>query len=396
MPSAVLDLDLVNLPEQISGLDDYTHAFILIRYKTKPIGQLRIPLCNGQLNTAHIYPDLMQAVEPRLKEVMLHEYLQWDERDIVDYIPPTATIAICTRNRTDDLKRCLEALLKLPDDGQDILVVDNSPSTDETKQLVASYPSVNYVLEKRPGLDFARNTALKEARGEVVAFIDDDAVPDANWLRALLKNFNSTQVMCVTGMTMPLELETDGQEAFENYSPFGKGFRRRIFSSETHNPLATGQIGAGANMAFRKSVLQAVGKFDEALDAGTPTESGGDHEFFARVLLAGYHIIYEPEALNWHRHRRSMRDTIKVIRGYGIGVYAYWTRLLLVEGQPGVLKFTYGWFLGEQLPNAFRSMVKKPGSKPLVLLFAEFRGCLLGPWKYYLSRRRLKRIHSSL
>jgi GT2 family glycosyltransferase len=216
------------------------------------------------------------------------------------------------------------------------------------------------------------------------------------WLRALLKNFNSTQVMCVTGMTMPLELETEAQEAFENYSPFGKGFERKTYSSETHNPLAVGQVGAGANMALRKSVLQHVGKFDEALDAGTPTESGGDHEFFARILLAGYQIVYEPQALSWHRHRRTWQETRKAIRGYGIGVYAFWTRLLIAEKQTGILKFPYKWFRKEQLPNIMRSILKRPGSQPLDLLLAEVRGCVAGPWKYYLSRKRVKRIHSSL
>ncbi|HYF29571.1 MAG TPA: glycosyltransferase [Chitinophagaceae bacterium] len=393
MPSAVLDLDLAHLPEHIGGLHAYTRAFILIRYKSKPIGNIWVPLYRGQLKPAHVYPDMIEAVAPELKKAWLHEYLQWDERDVTGFIPPSATVAICTRNRTPDLQRCLEALMKLHGNGHEILVIDNCPSNDDTKHLVALYPGVKYILEERPGLDIARNTALKAAAGEIVAFTDDDAVPDAMWLHNLLKNFNDKQVMCVTGMTMPLELETEAQEAFEQYSPFGKGFTRKVYASDTHNPLAVGQIGAGANMAFRRSVLEAVGHFDEALDAGTPTESGGDHEFFARILLAGYTIVYDPQALNWHRHRRTWTETKKAIRGYGIGVYAFWTRLLVKEKQSGIIKFTYGWFFGQQLPNIVRSMFGRPGSHPLHLLLAELKGCALGPWKYYSSRRRLKRTH---
>ena len=144
-------------------------------------------------------------------------------------------------------------------------------------------------------------------------------------------------------------------------------------------------------MAFRKSVLEKVGPFDEALDAGTPTESGCDHEYFARILLSGYHIVYEPEALSWHRHRRTWRETKKAIRGYGIGVYAFWTRILFVERQPGILKFPYLWFIGTQLPNVVRSVLGRPNSQPLHLLLAELQGCIFGPWKYFESKRRLKK-----
>ena len=391
MPTAVLDLDLTALPQEITGLERYTYAFILIRYKRKPVGKITVPVINGSIDIAIIYEDMMHAVEPVLKKAWLYDYLQWRDGETIDFTPPKATVAICTRNRTDDLKRCLEALMQMPDDGQEILVIDNCPSTSDTKDLVQRFSKVRYVLEQNPGLDFARNRALKEASQEIVAFTDDDAVPDPDWLRCLVRNFNSPQIMCVTGMTMPLELETEAQEAFEKYSPFGKAFKRKLYASTSHHPLNTGQVGAGANMAFRKSVLEKVGPFDEALDAGTPTESGGDHEYFARILLSGYHIVYEPEALSWHRHRRTWRETKKAIRGYGIGVYAFWTRILFVERQPGILKFPYLWFIGTQLPNVVRSVLGRPNSQPLHLLLAELQGCILGPWKYFESKRRLKK-----
>jgi glycosyltransferase involved in cell wall biosynthesis len=337
---------------------------------------------------------MMQAIEPVISEVRLNEYLQWNELATTNPTKPKATIAICTRNRTDDLKRCLNALQKLPDDGQEVLVIDNAPPDDSTKKLCEAYPFVTYIMESKPGLDFARNRALQEAAGDIIAFTDDDATPDLNWLRAITKNFSDPSVLCVTGMTMPLELETEAQEAFEHYSPFGKGFKRKVYSSDTHNPLAVGQVGAGANMALRKSVLKLIGPFDEALDAGTPTESGGDHEYFARILLAGYKIAYEPEALSWHRHRRTWQETRKAIRGYGIGVHAFWTRLLLVEKQTGILKYPYAWFIREQLPNVFSAIFKRPGSKPFHLLWAELKGCMIGPWKYFQSKRKVKRIHA--
>ena len=391
MPTAILDLDLDNLPSEITGLSAYSKAFILIRFKGKPMGQITVPVFDGCLKIERIYQNMLQAVRFTLNYAWLYDYLDWDERAKIDFTPPKATIAICTRDRPEDLRRCLNALMQLPDDGQEILVIDNCSSTDETKKLVESYGAVRYIFESRPGLDIARNRALMEAQHEVVAFTDDDATPDPYWLRALVRNFSNPLVMCVTGMTMPFELETEAQEAFERYSPFGKGFKRIVHSSRSRNPLSAGQIGAGANMAFRKEVLHVVGLFDEALDAGTPTESGGDHEYFVRILVAGYQIVYEPEALNWHRHRRTWKETRKAVRGYGIGVYAFWTRLLVTEHELEILKFPYNWFIRVQLRKVIRSILRRPGSQPLGLVLAELQGCILGPWKYLSSRRRLKR-----
>jgi glycosyltransferase involved in cell wall biosynthesis len=278
--------------------------------------------------------------------------------------------------------------MKLPDDGQEYLVIDNCPSTDATEQLIKEYHKVRYVRENRPGLNIARNRALHEAKNEVVAFTDDDATPDINWLRSLLANFSNPLVLCVTGLTMPLELETEAQEAFELYSPFSKGFKRKIFSSRIINPLATGQVGAGANMALRKNVLTKVGIFDEALDSGTITRSGGDHEMFARILIKGYEIIYEPNALSWHRHRRSWKELRSTIFGYGVGVYALLTCHFFLNTEWSVFSIAYRWFRKTQLRNLIRAVLQKPGSPPLDLITAELKGCLVGPWAYYAAKRK--------
>jgi glycosyltransferase involved in cell wall biosynthesis len=390
MATAILDIDLSNSPTEIGGLSKYSRAFMLIRYKGQPLGKVTVRVNDGCIKVTELFPKIYDEVWGNLWQARVHDYLGWDERKMPGVSLPAATIAVCTRNRTEDLRRCLDALVELPDDGQEVLVVDNCPSNNDTQDLVARYPKVHYVREGRPGLDVARNRALREASGEVVAFIDDDAMPDKNWLRELTANFNNPMVMCVTGITMPLELETDGQEAFEKYSPFSKGFRRIVYSAASHHPLSAGRIGAGANMAFRKQVISTVGTFDEALDAGTATESGGDHEYFVRILLAGYKIVYEPRALNWHRHRRTMQETRKAIRGYGIGVYAFWTRLLLEEKQYGILRFPLNWFFYSQLPNLIRSLLRRPNRRPLGLLLAELEGCFLGPSKYLSAKKKLK------
>jgi GT2 family glycosyltransferase len=389
MPTAVLDLDLANFPNTDIDLPTYTKAFILIRYKGLPIGKTQITI-SEKLSIKSCYDQLMAAVEKNYWEHWINDYLDWDERRVRNSPQLKATIAICTRNRTDDLAKCLHALSKLPDDGQEILVIDNCPSDNSTALLVETFPQVRYVLEPNPGLDNARNRALLEAKNEVVAFIDDDAVPDGSWLRALIANFNSANVMCVTGLTMPLELETEAQEQFERYSSFSKGFRRKVFTFRTCNPVATGSVGAGANMAFRKSVMQKVGLFDEGLDAGTPTHSGGDHEMFMRILMAGYHIVYDPAALNWHRHRRTKEELRQVIYGYGVGVYSIFTHHLVTNYEFSVLGLAFRWFWKTQFPKLRKALLKKHGAPPLELITAELRGCIAGPSAYLKSRKKTR------
>ncbi|RAU82367.1 glycosyltransferase family 2 protein [Pontibacter arcticus] len=390
MATAVLDLELENLPPNVSVSGHYTKAFVLLRYKGRPEGKIILDVRNGIVEITENLSKILNTVSHTLWQSQVHAYLNWDEKAVAGYTLPGATIAVCTRDRPDDLERCLEALMRLPDLGQEFLIIDNCPSTDATQKLVAAYPRVRYVREDRPGLNVARNRAMREASNEIVAFTDDDATPDAGWLKAILLNFSYPLVQCVTGLTMPLELETEAQETFEKFTPFGRGFRRILHSENTLNPLATGRIGAGANMALRKSICHEVGFFDEALDAGTPTHSGGDHEIFTRILVAGYTIIYEPAALSWHRHRRSMQELESTLYGYGVGVYALLTRHLLINKEWGVFKIAFNWFWYSQLKSLVKALLKRPGAIPAPLILAELKGCLAGPGLYFKSRKKLK------
>lgn len=389
MATAVIDLELSSRLRVSGNLTGYTNAYVLLRYRGKPVGVITVPVTDGVIHWEHYQEKILQKGGDLLREAMAEEWLGLAEAPVGHAC--RATIAICTRNRTDDLRRCLEALSHLPDDGQEVLVVDNCPSNNDTQELVALYPFVRYVREPRPGLNIARNTAIREATGEIVAFTDDDAVPDTGWLRAIVKPFDHPLVACVTGATFPLELETEAQERFETFSPFNKGFETKVYKGSELTHLSAGHIGAGANMALRRSLLKEVGPFDPALDAGTATRSGGDHEYFIRMLLRGYHIVYEPSAISWHRHRRTDRETVEAIRGYGTGVYAYWTRLFLVEKEYSVIKLPLSWMLQNQVPDMWRALIRRDWKK-LQLLMAEWRGCLSGPGAYLEERKRKKEV----
>ena len=388
MATAILDLEISKLPPEIEVDERYSKALVLIRLHGNPIGQATLAAVGGRIGGNELRETLMNAVGDNLWKNCLYDALEWDERGPVQAVP-IATVVVCTRDRPEDLQRCLEAFMRMPDDGQEYLVIDNCPAGDSTMELVKNYPKVRYIREDVPGSSAARNRALREAKHDFVAFTDDDAAPDPNWLRSLLQNFSDPRVMCVTGLVMPLELETEAQEWFERYSPHGRGFYRAVFDGAKDNPLIVATVGVSASMALRKSSIDFIGVFDEDLGAGTPTVGGEDCELFARILRSGYRIVYEPRALSWHRHRRTWEELQKTLQGYGIGVYAFWMRMFLVNREFSVPLLAWGWFRYKQLPELVASLRKKPDSIPSDLLLAQLRGCISGPMAYFTSRKKL-------
>jgi GT2 family glycosyltransferase len=391
MATAILDLELSELPPEITVEERYSKALILIRLDGKPVGQALLPVVGGRIGGDELPETLRNAAGDNLWKSWLYDILEWDERGPLEAMP-IATVAVCTRDRPEDLRRTLEAFMRLPDDGQEYLVIDNCPATEATKELVKNYPKVRYVREDLPGASAARNAALREAKHEFVAFTDDDAAPDPNWLRSLLWNFSDPRVMCVTGLVMPLELETEAQEWFERYSPHGRGFKRRIFDGAQCNPLIVYPVGVSASMALRKSSIDCIGLFDEALGAGTPAVGGEDCELFARILRAGYRIVYDPRALSWHRHRRTWEELKKTLQGYGIAVYAFWTRMFVINREFSVPLLAWEWLRYKQIPELFASVRKQPGCIPSDLLLAQLRGCMSGPMAYFSSRKWLRKV----
>jgi glycosyltransferase involved in cell wall biosynthesis len=394
MATAVLDLELTDFVGDRAGMHRYSRALALLRYHGRPIGAVEVPVIDGRIDGGALRQAIAAGAGDRLWRERVREWAAGEGDEEGDRgarsptgMLPRATVAVCTRDRPADLRRCLEGLMELPDDGQEIIVIDNAPSTEATRELAGEYPRLRYVLERAPGLDRARNRALREATGEIVAFLDDDSVPDRGWLRALLRGFDDPLVMSVTGLTMPLELETEAQEWFERMSSFNRGFERRWFDLTNHDPLATGRVGAGVNMALRRDALERVGPFEESLDAGTPTKSGGDHEMLARILRLGFRVVYEPDALNWHRHRRGWAEVRAALRGYGTGVYALLTHQVVEWREMGAIRLAWLWFRDTQAPTLVRSLLRRPGAPPTDLVIAELLGCYAGPWAYLRSRR---------
>ena len=394
MATAVRNVELsAGPPAALRDLSGYRSCMLVFRWRGAVIGRAFVPVTDAGLPAAAITAAAKQHLMPDAVRTWIEDVLEFDERGESGGSAFSAAVAICTRERPDDLDRTLQSVTALDPAPREILVIDNAPATTRTKEVAARFPAVQYVAEPGRGLNRARNRALREATTDIVAFTDDDAAPEAGWLGALLVNFQDPRVMCVTGLTLPHELETPAQELFEEHCSFVRGFARRVFNGRIDNPLLVARAGAGANMAVRASLGKDVGLFDERLDAGTRAMSGGDHEMFTRILSAGYRLVYEPHAVSWHRHRRTLEEVEQVVRGYGTGVYAMWTGLLVEKHNLGVLRLAWNWFRWDHLPLLRSVSRMRELSARDRLRKAELRGCFAGPGAW-LSERRVGRTPS--
>lgn len=428
-PVRMLEVDIGQPLPALSAVDErtgqcYERALALVRLHTQPLGLVDLRLVDPTL-TPDAYAD--QVWRALRAEISAH--LRQDGLPVASRLPPTglsdASVPVClrererflanapfvsvvvaTRDRPESLDACLRSLLSLHYPCYEIIVVDNAPSTPATAALLArSYgaePRVRYVREDWPGLAAAHNRGLRETRAEIIAITDDDVLVDRYWLAELVKGFSVTErVACVTGMILPLELETPAQLWIEQYGGFSKGFHQRVFDQARHRPrswlypYAAGMFGSGANMAFKTAALRELGGFDPALGAGTPALGGDDLAAFFQVVTTGYTLVYEPTAIVRHRHRPEYTGLRKQAYGYGMGLTAYLTKALF--DQPGrLLDFAVRIPSGLVYALSARSPKnrQKRADYPRELTIIERQGMLHGPVAYLRSRRHARAMRT--
>ena len=421
LPAAVLDIELSDPLPTISavGADGrrVAQAWMLVRLHTEPIGALLVDVPKEGMRPADlaaaIDAELGRDLRPRLGRLSHERTLVPVPIDGIapaaepDFLrrrrevlanAPAITIVVCTRERPGALARCLDSLIvqRYPDFR--ILVVDNAPATGATAEVVRSAARrgpVEYLLERKAGLSFARNAAVAAAPGEILAWIDDDEVADPNWLAEIARALaDHPEADVVSGVIVPAELETQAQLWFEQFGGHskGRGFRPDVFGPATahiQSPLyPLPPFGTGANMTFRPGVIERIGGFDTALGAGTPAMGSEDTLAFTQVLVGGGTIVYQPSAVTHHYHRRDLEGLHKQMVGYGAGLTAAYTSLRL--RRPGLL-----WPLLKLAPGALRDLTGSDSPRvstlradfPRELLAANRRGMLAGPRAYLKGRR---------
>jgi glycosyltransferase involved in cell wall biosynthesis len=324
MAAFVTQVDLSREIAPIRPPRKYHALWCLVKFNRQPLGWVKCgrmrfgdvlsPETLNELIAEQLSPQVLDACRSRMFEEAQRLHT------------PGISVVVCTREHPDVLERQIESLTKLEYPDYEIIVVDNAPRSDRTRRVCEKFASVRHVPEPRPGLDYARNTGWQAATKEIVAYTDDDAAVDPWWLMALAQPYADASVQCVTGCTFPMELESEAQEHFEKYGGMQRGFVRKTYKPGTWNsyyPLGSGRFGAGVNLSVRRETLARMGGFDVALDVGSIARGGGDLDIMSRVLQDGGTLVYEPRAIVWHQHRRTMRALRKQMFDYGWGFAAF-------------------------------------------------------------------------
>jgi GT2 family glycosyltransferase len=213
---------------------------------------------------------------------------------------PSLSVVVCTHQRTRHLAACLAGLaaLEMP---VEVIVVD-SASLPPVRELVAEFrdriPLLDYVYLAEPGLSIARNAGLAAARSNLIAFIDDDAVPAPDWADRIVAGFADERVACVGGSCLP---------AFERPRPPWMSDRLLAlagvssFGGVAHPVTRSEEFPFGANIAFRRGPIDEVGGFDPDLGRrGSTLLSGEEYAVVTRLLENGQLVRIEPSAVVHH------------------------------------------------------------------------------------------------
>jgi GT2 family glycosyltransferase len=317
---------------------------------------------------------------------------------------PLITVTIASFRNVEPTIACVRRVLTSSWTPLEVVVVDNDADPGPLdRAFTAAFggdPRVRWVHEPRQGLSYARNAGLAAAEGTYLVITDDDVLVDEHWVARLIEAFDAApHVACVTGAILPAEQETQAQLWLEEYGGYHKGFARQIFDLAEHRvdsplyPYDAGRFGSGANMAFRTDVLRAMGGFAVDLGAGTPAHGGEDLDILRRVITDGHAVVYEPAALMWHRHRRSMEALRRQMFRYGVGLSATVAKWLLEDRAVAVDVL-------RRLPVGARHVLSPTSRKnqnksttfPRELTRLERTGLLCGPVAYLRSRRRARRL----
>ncbi len=214
---------------------------------------------------------------------------------------PRVSVVVCTRNGSRTIRECLEGLARVEYPNFEVIVVDDG-STDGTAEIVQEF-DVRLIRTANRGLSNARNTGLAAATGEIVAYLDDDAYPDPQWIEYLAAAFETTNHAGVGGPNIP---------------PSGDGLLADCIANAPGGPvhvLLSDRVAEhipGCNMAFRKDRLQAIGGFDPQFRV-----AGDDVDVCWRLQERGWTLGFHPGAMVWHHRRNSAVTYWKQQRGYG-------------------------------------------------------------------------------
>ncbi|TVQ10208.1 MAG: glycosyltransferase [Leptolyngbya sp. DLM2.Bin27] len=342
----VVSIELTQPIQTISHLAGYQRLLGLVRWRGVPLSHIVLPVIDGGCSAQSIVKEVTANHHHDIARELIRQQLisegattSWDFQSLFESTNsvnnlnsmadlPTVSVIVCPRLQTETyLSACLESLQASTVQPLEIIVP--VPSDDIFQSTQAAYPHILWLLAPVESRSVQRNLAIQAAQGEIVAFVDDVCQVDPNWVEAIALAFASNaNVAAMAGLVMSSDIETDEDAWFEQKYSLNRGIRRIWHHLNPTKPipwtaLITIWLASGANMAFRQSLLKAVGAFDPALDYAGYTWAGADLELFARVLLAGHTLLYEPSAMVRHNLPTCEIGLQSQVKQDAVGLYSY-------------------------------------------------------------------------
>jgi GT2 family glycosyltransferase len=249
------------------------------------------------------------------------------------------SILICTRNRSEKLKRTLEAIcaLEVPFGAQyEVLVLENGP---EITGMTGAWEELESVFRGRlqrfhlpvSGKSSAANSGFAISRGEIISFLDDDILPRKDWLSVIFQEFSAdSELAAISG---PVELL--------NKEELPVAIRRQDARTVFGSVTDAYNLFIGCNFAVRRAIVEKIGLFDPNLGPGRPIKTNEDVDFFYRAWKTGQKLVYVPSLYVYHGHgRRSPREETDIKRAYTVGRGAFFAKHIF-HGDAALVRTIY-------------------------------------------------------
>ncbi len=306
----------------------------------------------------------------------------------MDILPDAAeqvSLVICTVDRFADLERCLASLEPFRSVLREVIVVNNGPHLAAVQEIAARHDA-RTLHEPRRGSSSARNAGIRAARGDIIAFLDDDTTADENWLPRLVAPFADPAVAGVLGTVRASNPHDPIHMAFLQFAiaplPVVPTTLDACAAGERF-PLRLAMTGFTMNAAFRRAAFERFGYFDTRFGPGTRVRYGDDTDFFFRVLLRGGRMQFEPRAIVAHRWPADPKAWRRAVFGVACGHTALLAKYFCAELglRSEVLRYIRGrWRMRRQRAASSPASVQFPGASFIL-------GSLFGPVAFLLSRK---------
>ena len=220
---------------------------------------------------------------------------------------PFVSVIVPVYNGERTIGNCLKSLLSLnyPSSRIEIIIVDNN-SKDNTYRIIQEFPVISLIEDKIQSSYAARNTGLKESKGEIIAFTDSDCIADKDWILKSVECFRDEKIGCVAG-----RIEGFSPSNYIEEYLIRHGYLCQDTSTLKHWFLPYAQT---ANAIYRREVINAIGTFEENW------VSAGDSDLTWRMLLhTHYTLTYCPDSLIYHVHRSTLKGLFNQRKTWGHG-----------------------------------------------------------------------------